>query len=223
MRDFRDAKAMARTLRAALAAKGLKITASESLELIAAEFGVADWNTLSAMIGASAARETTPRAPPSVERPSGPMRFSADLEASLHRAVACAHQRKHRYATLEHLLLALTDDADASAVMRVCNVDLPALKKVLALYVDIDLKSLVVDDGGYASPTTGFQRVIQRAVIHVRGSGRDEVSSANVLMAIFSETESDAAKFLQQQGLRRFDALNFTMPDVARRAGDAAA
>jgi ATP-dependent Clp protease ATP-binding subunit ClpA len=93
--------------------------------------------------------------------------------------------------------------------MKACNVDLSALKKALTRYVDIDLKSLVVDDGGYASPTAGFQRVIQRAVIHVQGSGRDEVSSANVLVAIFSETESHAAEFLRRQGLRRFDALNF--------------
>jgi hypothetical protein len=225
MRDFRDAKAMAHTLRAALAARGLKITVSESLELIATAFGAADWNTLSAMIGASAAREMSPPAPPSVQRPSpsGRMVFSADLEATLHRAVACANQRKHRYTTLEHLLLSLTDDADASAVMKACNVDLPALKKVLTRYVDIDLKSLVVDDGGYANPTTGFQRVIRQAVIHVQTSGRDEVSSANVLVAIFSETESHATEFLRQQGLRRFDALNFTMPGLARRGGDAAA
>jgi ATP-dependent Clp protease ATP-binding subunit ClpA len=151
------------------------------------------------------------------------MGFSADLEATLHRAVACANQRKHRYATLEHLLLALTDDADASVVMKVCNVDLPALKKALTRYVDIDLKSLVVDDGGYASPTAGFQRVIQRAVIHVQGSGRDEVSSANVLVAIFSETESHAAEFLRRQGLRRFDALNFIVQGITPRGGDAAA
>ena len=97
--------------------------------------------------------------------------FSRNLEETLHRAVAYANQRKHEYATLEHLLMSLTDDQEAAAVMRACNVDLPVLKKNLANYLDTELKSLVVEDGEDAKPTAGFQRVIQRAVIHVQSSG----------------------------------------------------
>ena len=129
--------------------------------------------------------------------------FSRNLEETLHRAVAYANQRKHEYATLEHLLMSLTDDQEAAAVMRACNVDLPVLKKNLANYLDTELKSLVVEDGEDAKPTAGFQRVIQRAVIHVQSSGRDEVSGANVLVAVFSERESHAAFFLQEQDMTR--------------------
>src|SRR3954463_9743966 len=100
--------------------------------------------------------------------------FSRPLEESLHRAVAYANQRKHEYATLEHLLLSLVDDEEAAGVMRACDVDLNAIKKSLLNYLDTELKSLVVDDGEDAKPTAGFQRVIQRAVIHVQSSGRDE-------------------------------------------------
>ncbi len=135
--------------------------------------------------------------------------FSRNLEESLHRAVAYANERKHEYATLEHLLLSLIDDSDAAAVMRACEVDLSALKKNLVHYVDTELKSLVVEDGEDAKPTAGFQRVIQRAVIHVQSSGRDDVTGANVLVAIFSERESHAVYFLQQQEMTRYDAVNF--------------
>ena len=145
--------------------------------------------------------------------------FSRNLEESLHRAVAYANQRKHEYATLEHLLLSLVDDTDASAVMRACEVDLPALKKNLVHYVDSELKSLIVDDGEDAKPTAGFQRVIQRAVIHVQSSGRDDVTGANVLVAIFSERESHAAYFLQQQEMTRYDAVNFIAHGIAKKAG----
>lgn len=149
--------------------------------------------------------------------------FSRNLEESLHRAVAYAKQRKHEYATLEHLLLSLIDDNDASAVMRACDVDLVALKKNLVHYVDSELKSLVVDDAEDAKPTAGFQRVIQRAVIHVQSSGREDVTGANVLVAIFSERESHAAYFLQQQEMTRYDAVNFIAHGVAKGGGTAAA
>src|SRR5438552_7851125 len=135
MRDFRDAKAMARTLRAALAAKGLKITIGQSLELIAEVFGVADWNTLTAAIRAAPAPRNgaSPSPPPIAEGILGPgPHVSRELESTLHRALANANHRKHDYATLEHLLLALMDDMDASAVMMACNVNLGALKKNLA-------------------------------------------------------------------------------------------
>ncbi len=145
--------------------------------------------------------------------------FSRNLEESLHRAVALASQRKHEYATLEHLLLSLIDDVEASAVMKACEVDLAALKKHLANYVDTELKSLIVEDGEDAKPTAGFQRVIQRAVIHVQSSGRDDVTGANVLVAIFSERESHAAYFLQQQEMTRYDAVNFIAHGIAKKAG----
>jgi hypothetical protein len=137
MRDFRDAKAMAGTLRAALAAKGLKLTVSQGLELIAEIFGEVDWNTLAAAIradGTARRNSASPSPPPSAEAatapaaPVGGVSFSRALESTLHRALADANQRNHEYATLEHLLLALTDDGDASAIMNGCKVDLAALK-----------------------------------------------------------------------------------------------
>ena len=125
--------------------------------------------------------------------------FSRNLEQSLHRALAIANERNHEYATLEHLLLSLTDDAEASAVLRACSIDLDLLKKNLRDYVDRELENLVSDGREDAKPTTGFNRVIQRAVIHVQSSGREEVTGANVLVAIFAERESHAAYFLQEQ------------------------
>ncbi len=145
--------------------------------------------------------------------------FSRNLEETLHRAVAYANQRKHEYATLEHLLLSLTDDEDAAGVMRACDVDLDALKKTLINYIDTELRALVVDDGEEAKPTAGFQRVIQRAVIHVQSSGREDVTGANVLVAVFSERESHAAYFLQEQDMTRYDAVNYIAHGIAKKAG----
>ena len=145
--------------------------------------------------------------------------FSRPLEETLHRAVSYANERRHEYATLEHLLLALIDDPDASGVMKACNVELTALKTALTLYVDTDLAALATSDGDDAKPTAGFQRVIQRAVIHVQSSGREEVSGANVLVAIFSERESHAAYFLQEQDMTRYDAVNYIAHGIAKKAG----
>ena len=145
--------------------------------------------------------------------------FSRNLEETLHRAVAYANQRRHEYATLEHLLLSLTDDQEAAGVMRACDVDLAALKKSLTNYLDTELKSLIVESGEEAKPTAGFQRAIQRAVIHVQSSGREEVTGANVLVAIFSERESHAAYFLQEQDMTRYDAVNFIAHGIAKKAG----
>ncbi len=133
--------------------------------------------------------------------------------------MALANQRKHEYATPEHLLLALIDDQDAAAVMNACDVDMAALKKSLANYLDTELTSIVVDDGEDAKPTGGFQRVIQRAVIHVQSSGQEDVTGANVLVAIFSERESHAAYFLQEQEMSRYDAVNFISHGIAKKAG----
>ena len=146
--------------------------------------------------------------------------FSRNLDETLNRALAYANQRKHEYATLEHLLLSLADDEDALVVMRACSVEIPALKKAVVNYLDTELRSLVVEGGGDdAKPTAGFQRVIQRAVIHVQSSGRDEVTGANVLVAVFSERESHAAFFLQEQDMTRYDAVNFIAHGIAKKAG----
>src|SRR6266852_6068659 len=145
--------------------------------------------------------------------------FSRNLEQSLHRALALANERHHEYATLEPLLLALIDDQDAAAVMRACNVDMEKLKRNLASYLESELENLVTDGGEDSKPTAGFQRVIQRAVIHVQSSGREEVTGANVLVAIFAERESHAAYFLQEQDMTRYDAVNYISHGIAKRPG----
>jgi ATP-dependent Clp protease ATP-binding subunit ClpA len=145
--------------------------------------------------------------------------FSRSLEKALHRALAIANERSHEYATLEHLLLALTDDKDAAAVMRACSVDINILRRNLESYIDNELANLIVDNVKESKPTAGFQRVIQRAVIHVQSSGRDEVTGANVLVAIFAERESHAAYFLQEQDMTRYDAVNYISHGIAKRAG----
>jgi ATP-dependent Clp protease ATP-binding subunit ClpA len=145
--------------------------------------------------------------------------LSPNLEQSLHRALAHAKERRHEYATLEHLLLSLTDDQDAIAVMRACNVDIERLRRDLTEYVDSQLASLVGNTGGDAKPTAGFQRVLQRAAIHVQSSGREEVTGANVLVAIFSERESHAVYFLQEQEMSRLDAVNYISHGIAKARG----
>jgi ATP-dependent Clp protease ATP-binding subunit ClpA len=145
--------------------------------------------------------------------------FSRALEKTLHRALALANERRHEYATLEHLLLSLIDDSDAAAVMRACTVDLDVLRKNLVQYVDTELESLIIETKEEAKPTAGFQRVVQRAVIHVQSSGREEVTGANVLVAIFAERESHAAYFLQDQDMTRYDAVNYISHGIAKRPG----
>jgi len=145
--------------------------------------------------------------------------FSRSLEQSLHRALALANERHHEYATLEHLLLALIEDQDGVAVMRACNVDVEKLKRNLSSYLESELDNLVTDGGDDSKPTAGFQRVIQRAVIHVQSSGREEVTGANVLVAIFAERESHAAYFLQEQDMTRYDAVNYISHGIAKRPG----
>jgi hypothetical protein len=212
MRDFRDAKAMAHTLRAALATKGHKVTNSESLELIAQAFGVADWNTLSAAIREEAAGPHN-----NAPAPQFP------TTATMHRAHAYARQRKHQYATLEHLLLALIDDVDASAVMKACKVDLGALKEKLTNYIDNDLKTLVIDGDDEPKHTAGFQRVVQRSAHYAEGRGRPNRTGAELLVAIFAERESPAARLLSKQDMTRQDAINFIIHGIAKGGGDAAA
>ncbi len=148
--------------------------------------------------------------------------FSRSLEHALHRALATAADYRHEYATLEHLLLALIDDDDAAAVMKACDVDLELLRQQLVDYLENELASLVVAPGVEPKPTTAFQRVMQRAVIHVQSAGREEVTGANVLVAIFAERESHAAYFLQEQDMTRFDAVNYISHGIAKRASRSA-
>jgi ATP-dependent Clp protease ATP-binding subunit ClpA len=145
--------------------------------------------------------------------------FSRALEKTLRKALALANERRHEYATLEHLLLALIDDPDAAAVLRACNVDLDQLRKNVVQYLDTDLDNLIVETIDEAKATAGFQRVVQRAAIHVQSSGREEVTGANVLVAIFAERESHAAYFLQEQDMTRYDAVNYISHGIAKRAG----
>jgi Glyoxalase superfamily protein/Clp amino terminal domain, pathogenicity island component len=211
MRDFRDAKAMAHTLRAALATKGLNITVSQSLELIAQAFGVADWNTLSAAIREKAA----------APRSNAPPQFPTT--ATLHRAQDYAYRRKHRYAMLEHLLLALIDDVDASAVMKACQVDLGVLRGKLTNYIDNDKTLISADGSELPQRTAGFQRVEQRASFYAEGRGLPNRTGAELLLAIFAEWESPAAQLLADQGMTRQDAVNFINHGIVKGGGNTAA
>jgi hypothetical protein len=232
MRDFRDAKAMAQTLRAALAAMGFTITVSQSLELIAQAFGVTDWNTLSAAIRAQPAGgpESTSRSAPAAEGtktpgepaislPANPL--SGELESALKQVFVFAKGRKHEEATVEHLLRFLLDDADVSGVMKACGVNLDDLRKRLADYI-AHLKSQPTDGGDGPRPTPGFQRVLQRAVFHVHQAGRYPVKTLNVLIAIFSEKDSHAVKLLDEQGVTRMDVVDYMTHGIIKGGGDAA-
>ncbi len=148
--------------------------------------------------------------------------FSRSLDEALHRAIEIANEYRHEVATLEHLLLALADDRDAAAVMRACNVDIDLLRRDLYEFIENKLANLRMeeDDDDQAKPTASFQRVIQRAVIHVQSSGREEVTGANVLVAMFAERESNAAHFLQKQDMTRFDAVNYISHGLAKRPGE---
>jgi ATP-dependent Clp protease ATP-binding subunit ClpA len=145
--------------------------------------------------------------------------LSRNLEKSLHRALACANERRHEYATLEHLLLSLTEDQDAIAVLRACGVDLERLRREVLNYVDNELANLVAAHSDDAKPTANFQRVLQRAAIHVQSSGHEEITGANVLVAMFAERESHAVYFLQEQDMTQFDAVNFISHGIAKAPG----
>jgi glyoxalase superfamily protein/ClpA/ClpB-like protein len=217
MRDFRDAKAMAQTLRSTLATRGHKITNSQSLELIAKAFGVTDWNTLAAAI----------RTEPDTLRKDGSetpwdLPWSRELAGTLQRALAYAKQRRHQYATIEHLLLALTDDADAALAMRACKVDLSTLTRNLTNYIDNDLKDIVVDGGPVAMLTAGFRRVVQRGRLHAKQVGRSMVTGGDFLLGIFGESLSPAARCLDEQHLTREDVLNVLAGGDAGDRGEGA-
>ncbi|EIZ81099.1 ATP-dependent Clp protease ATP-binding subunit ClpA [Novosphingobium sp. Rr 2-17] len=142
--------------------------------------------------------------------------FAQSLEKTLHSALSHASERSHEYATLEHLLLALIDDADAAQVMQACGVELGDLGDVVRQYLDQEYQSLKTEDKGDPAPTAGFQRVIQRAILHVQSSGKDTVTGANVLVALFSERDSYAVYFLQQQDMSRLDAVSYISHGIGK-------
>ena len=228
MRDYRDAKAMAHTARAFLSDHGLKITNSQSLELMAKAFGVTDWNTLAAAIRGEATppRSETDRPPATVD--AGPRsqspRYSTELELTLQRALGYGDARRHQYTTLEHLLLALTEDADASKVMRACGVDLAVLQNTLTDYIEVELRALVVETGtspGGSRPTPAFERVRQRAVLHAEQMGKQEVTGGNMVVVIFAERLSPAVRRLYSQNMTAEDAANFVEHGTVKRSGTA--
>lgn len=145
--------------------------------------------------------------------------LSKNLEATLHRALNIANEKHHEYATLEHLLLSLIEDPDARAVLKACNVSTDVLREQIEQYLSQEAQSLINLNIEEAKPTSGFQRVLQRAAIHVQSSGREEVTGANVLVALFSERESHAVYFLTEQDMTRFDAVNYISHGVAKVPG----
>ncbi|MEE9273590.1 MAG: ATP-dependent Clp protease ATP-binding subunit ClpA [Robiginitomaculum sp.] len=142
--------------------------------------------------------------------------FSPLLEETIHRALTLAGERKHELATLEHLLLALLDDKDARAVLGACDVEIEPLRGALTHYLDEDLSSLIIENFEETRPTAAFHRVIQRAVIHVQSSGREEVTGANALVALFNERESQAIYFLQERDMTRYDAVNYISHGISK-------
>ena len=147
--------------------------------------------------------------------------LSKNLEKSLHRAFGLAGERRHEYATLEHLLLAMTEDEDAMPVLKSCGVDIDRLRHDLETFVDNRLKGIITQTPSEPLPTAGFQRVVQRAAVHVQSSGRNEVTGANVLVALFSERDSHAVSFLENQGMTRLDAVDYISHGKAKVPGRA--
>jgi len=200
MRDFRDAKSMAHTLREALAAKHYKISVGESLELIAHLFGVGDWNTLSALIKKS---DQEPDQHGRSGEGQGP-HFAATTEAALFGALRAASERGQAESRVEHLLLSLTEDPDVTAIMRARKVDPAAIRALLASSVEFasagDRRNMTDP-----SPSPAFQRVVQRAILEGQASGEWNITGAHLLLAIFSEQEATAVRILREQGLNRSD------------------
>lgn len=141
------------------------------------------------------------------------------LQETLHRSIVSANERKHEYATLEHLLLALLDDEDAATVLTACGADLEKLRQVVVTYIDTDLQCIVGAADEESKPTAGFQRVVQRAVIHVQSSNRETVTGAHVLVALFSERDSHAARFLEDHGVTRYAAVLYISHGVSTSRG----
>jgi len=232
------AKEAAARLREFLAADGVGLKQTHAYEALARTLGYANWNTLQALLNAAPLSESEPSpaaATPAdtqaertdeelaaeqrpVEKGRIPI-LSRNLEQSLHRAISLASERHHEYATLEHLLLSLTEDQDAASVFLACNMDIEQLRKELTEYINSKLDQLVTTAPGAPKPTTGFQRAVQRAVLHIQNSGRDETNSGDVVVSLFTERESSAVDFLQRQGMTRLDAVNYIVHGLAKPLG----
>jgi ATP-dependent Clp protease ATP-binding subunit ClpA len=145
--------------------------------------------------------------------------IAQELEVSLHMAFVDARQKRHEFITVEHLLLALMDNPSAIDVLRACGADTESLRKELDSFVQEHTPIVPGDDEVDTQPTLGFQRVIQRAILHVQSSGKKEVTGANVLVAIFGEKDSHAVYYLQQQGITRLDAVNYVAHGIAKVQG----
>ncbi len=141
--------------------------------------------------------------------------IAQELEVSLHMAFMEARQKRHEFITVEHLLLALLDNPSASEVLRACAADIDELRKLLTEFVTEHTPTLSGEDVD-TQPTLGFQRVIQRAILHVQSSGRKEVTGANVLVAIFGEKDSHAVYFLHQKGVTRLDVVNYISHGITK-------
>ena len=135
--------------------------------------------------------------------------IAQELEVSLHMAFVEARQKRHEFITVEHLLLALLDNPTAAEVLRACGANMDELRKNLTQHIAEQTPRIAADREVDTQPTLGFQRVIQRAILHVQSSGKKEVTGANVLVAIFGEKDSHAVYFLQQQGIARLDVLTY--------------
>jgi len=211
MRDFRDAKTMAHMLREILAAKHCKITVGESLELIAKLFGAADWNTLSAFIKRA---EEAPKASDEAPRRGNGPHFARALEMTLHLALTAASERGHAESTLEHLLLALTEDPDATAMMKAAAVDPAAIGGILKRSPQMEIRP---HDGNWADPrpSDAFQRVVQRAILNAQASEELTITGAHLLLALLSEEDTAAVQLLRSHGLDRGSAMRI----AGRRTG----
>ncbi len=146
--------------------------------------------------------------------------FSKDLEHSIGQCYKRARDARHEFMTVEHLLLALLDNASAETVLNAVGADFPRLRHELEEAIEASVTQLAEDDGRDTQPTLGFQRVLQRAVYHVQSSGNKEVTGANVLVAIFGEKDSHATYFLNKQDVHRLDVVNYISHGIAHNDGE---
>ena len=146
--------------------------------------------------------------------------LSKELEVSLNNAFKAARDKHHEFMTVEHLLLALADNEAAAEVLKACGANMDALKNDLSHFLEETIPLLPPNDERDTQPTLGFQRVLQRAVFHVQSSGKREVTGANVLVAIFSEQESQAVYFLKKQDISRLEIVNFISHGISKLSDD---
>jgi len=142
--------------------------------------------------------------------------IAQELEVSLHMAFMDARQKRHELITVEHLLLAMLDNPSAAEVLKACGSNIETLRNELTQYIDDHTPTITGEDEVDTQPTLGFQRVIQRAMLHVQSSGKKEVNGSNVLVAIYGEKDSHAVYFLHQQGVTRLDVVNFIAHGVSK-------